>query len=945
MDANMPLAHVITWVGRTVLLAWLWASLSACDSGADSPGASPIDATLPKNDRPGAPTLNPGSGLDQAGMTVRISINANGEQADQRSTYSSVSRNGQIVVFDSYASNLIPSDVGNNIGLNWHVYAKQRLDGSIHQLSVAIEGGSANGKSTEPRISADGHFVVFTSAASNLVAGDTNLQDDVFVRDLLRSVTSRVSVGSAGQQADGTSEKPDISADGRYIVFQSSATNLSTLDDNSEWDVYVYDRETSQTRLLSINPSQTVGNGASTEAKITPDGSHVVFSSLADNLVAADTNTVKDVFVVNTLTGHIQRVSRNTQGEQANKASDSGSVNAEGTLIAFRSEATNLSTIPTGNQPQVYLRDRVQNTTELVSISNAGVAANKSIFSGTVMSADGRFVGFYTSADNLHIEDNNNAWDVYLRDRLDANTRLVSVNSAGRPGDGSSFVPAMSETGQYISFGSNATSLVADDTNNTWDVFLHVLEPHNFPPLASAGADQFHYLGASVRLDGSQSSDPDAGPSGPGPVKAYQWTLVAKPASSQVSLIDLTTAIQTFNPDVVGDYVFELVVNDGVQDSVSDSVVVTVAEDLAPTAVITLTSDNGEAPLNVTVSGWDSTDPEAAALTYHWDFGDAGSAQNSSEQVTASHLYQNPGNYQIVLTVTDPVGNQDQAFVTLVVRHANHVPQLHPSASTQSGVAPLTVQFAANAADPDQDPLRFQWSFGDNSPFSLERDPLHIFQTPGIYTVNLTVSDGDSEQSAALTIAVNSALEFKVRKLALRFESEHKVDGSVRLELELPNPPQLASDQPVRLSLDQLELFSTTAGELYAAANRNHRDTAAEGNRRSQRLSIVWDTEHGRLRVSRTKLLLGPSLDLHNGVDVVLQFGATRAVQNVILEPVVQHRPCQGKGLWLETTNSRHSADTHHADANAPMDCHTLSRRYFYPSAKPMQHPQGVRGQ
>jgi PKD repeat protein len=267
-------------------------------------------------------------------------------------------------------------------------------------------------------------------------------------------------------------------------------------------------------------------------------------------------------------------------------------------------------------------------------------------------------------------------------------------------------------------------------------------------------------VGETVIVSGEQSYDPDATASGAGPVNAYLWSLVSKPVDSNLQLTDATLAQFEFVADAAGNYVFELVVNDGVQDSVADSVTITASasgNNLPPIPDIQIDQVSGVAPLTVNVSAAATIDPEGDALTYAWDFADPNADitnPNSSDLVDASHTYTLPGSYTVTLSVTDSQGNSAQSSVTVTVSAQNHEPTLAPSADIIFGNAPLLVNFSANAQDADGDSLSYSWNFDDASALQSGANPSHVFQQPGTYHVTVTVSDGLSSVSASITIVV-----------------------------------------------------------------------------------------------------------------------------------------------------------------------------------------------
>jgi WD40 repeat protein len=345
------------------------------------------------------------------------------------------------------------------------------------RISVDGAGREGNYFSVAPAINLDGRLVVFMSVASNLVSGDTNGTNDVFVRDRQTGVTERVSVGSAGQQGDDTSFEPAISGDGRFVAFASFASNLVAGDTNGSIDVFVHDRVTNVTERVSVDSAGREGGSSSDRPAISGDGRFVAFESSASNLVADDTNDTGDIFVHDRLTGRTERVSVDSAGAQANFDSMDPAISADGRFVAFTSFASNLVPGDTNGSDgicmgEVFVHDRQTGITERVSIDSTGQPGNGSSVLPAI-SADGRFVAFWSSANNLVTGDTNEADDIFVHDRRTGVTERISVDSAGQQGNGASMFPAISGKGRFVSFMSSASNLVGDDTNGQYDVFVH----------------------------------------------------------------------------------------------------------------------------------------------------------------------------------------------------------------------------------------------------------------------------------------------------------------------------------------------------------------------------------------------------------------------------------------------------------------------------------------
>jgi Tol biopolymer transport system component len=339
------------------------------------------------------------------------------------------------------------------------------------RVSITNAEAEGNGVSDFPSLSGDGRYVAFSSVATNLVTGDTNGKIDVFVRDRTGDTTERVSVTSSEAQVNGDSGNPSISADGRYVAFESRATNLVTGDTNGESDVFVRDRLLGTTIRVSRSTGGTQGNKGSFAPSISADGRYVAFHSYASNLVAGDTNGMSDIFVRDLTTSTTTRVSLNDSEVQGNQGSLFPSISADGRYVAFQSNATNLRPGDTNGFIDIFVRDRTLGVTWRVSMSSGGLQADDDCFSPSI-SGDGRFVAFDSYATNLVGDDTLGIGDVFVHELETGFTTRMSVNTAGFQGNYVSYAPQISANGRYVAFASLATNLIAADTNNTWDIFV-----------------------------------------------------------------------------------------------------------------------------------------------------------------------------------------------------------------------------------------------------------------------------------------------------------------------------------------------------------------------------------------------------------------------------------------------------------------------------------------
>ena len=323
-------------------------------------------------------------------------------------------------------------------------------------------------------ISADGRYVIFSSTVPDLVAGDTNGVRDVFLTDRQNLTTVRVSVASNGDQANQASDSAVLSADGRYIVFASRSTNLVNGVATNPGHLFIHDRQNSTTELVTVDSTGAAGNGLSKNAAISVDGRYVAFSSIADNLVAGDTNDAYDIFVRDRQAGTTERVSVNSNGDQATGSSIRMSISADGRYVAFVSDASNLATGVTGTFRNIFVRDRQAGVTELVSRALSGTGGGNQHSNWPSITADGRYVAFDSVASNLVTQpDSGTNTDVFVHDRLSAQTKLITIAWNGVQGSGS--IPTISEDGARVAFRSSYP-LVEADTNKLFDVFVQDVE-------------------------------------------------------------------------------------------------------------------------------------------------------------------------------------------------------------------------------------------------------------------------------------------------------------------------------------------------------------------------------------------------------------------------------------------------------------------------------------
>jgi Tol biopolymer transport system component/Mg-chelatase subunit ChlD len=399
--------------------------------------------------------------------TERVSESSQHGQASGSSDDAWISADGRYVTFVSTASDLVAGDTNGA----QDIFVHDRSTDETIRVSVANDGSQATSFSDDPALTADGRKVIFKSYASNLVAGDTNAKWDIFVRDLDAGTTTRVSVASDGTQSNGTSGDPVPSADGRSVAFSSSASNLVAGDTNAVDDIFVHDTVTGTTARASLSSAGVQANAGSDDPSISADGRYLAFWSDASTLVPGDTNGVRDIFVRDTQTGTTTRASVASDGTQANAASDNPSISDDGSLLAFDSDASTLVSGDTNAKTDIFVRDLAAGTTRRVNLTQAGAQAERGSDSPSI-SGDGTIVSFQSSARTLISGDTNNRNDIYAVNLADGTLWRVSVAADGSQAADASDNPAITADGATIAFQSMAVNLVPNDTNGTSDSFV-----------------------------------------------------------------------------------------------------------------------------------------------------------------------------------------------------------------------------------------------------------------------------------------------------------------------------------------------------------------------------------------------------------------------------------------------------------------------------------------
>lgn len=454
--------------------------------------------------------------VEPEGVTTLVSRTPSGEPASGDSAGPSISSDGRYVAFFSYATDLVPGMEPAKACPNWNwgdiplcaqVYVAERSTGRIQLMSLSSQGIVGNGHSDQPWVSGDGRYVAFRSWATNLVPGDTNGDADVFVRDMRMGLTERVSVSSQGAQAnprdprwDPMGTHPSMSEDGRFVVFSSNAENLVESDRNNLPDVFIHDRRTHETELVSVSssgeqaewegaPSWPVGDDWATyhrqlKPSISPNGRYVLFFSDAENLVPNDNNKARDLFLHDRLTSETEIVSLSWKGEQASHPEPANHttgytlsarplISADGRYVTFSSPATNLVRDPDTNSARdIFVRDRFMRTTLRVSVSSSGEQANGDSFDPAIVGS-GRYVIFSSYASNLTPASRTNRTgvveDIYVHDLVTRTTTRIPVAPSGSSGAAAAARdPGISADGRVITFYTPCLDLCSSNTLQVW---------------------------------------------------------------------------------------------------------------------------------------------------------------------------------------------------------------------------------------------------------------------------------------------------------------------------------------------------------------------------------------------------------------------------------------------------------------------------------------------
>ena len=415
------------------------------------------------------------------GQTIRISVAIDGTEANADSYQARVSDDGSVIAYRSNANNLVANDTNG-----WSdIFVRDLIADSVEIASLQPDGNERTSYSMFPNISDDGQLVIYegrgtASSPSNIAYPSLYDRSDGSVAELLpQRVPPGIPVGP-----NRARNEPSISGNGQYILFHT-IDSLDTLFDSDAIptntdnlvgdDIYVFDIQASP--IQPIQPVTRQNNGDAPRAdsrsgSISDDGQFVAFYSYSDDLLATDDlNKRVDVFVRDRSNPASlnELISANSQGEPANDDSYDPVISGNGKFVVFRSAADDLVDDDMNRNWDIFVRDRMAQSTERVSISSDGTEADNHSFEPSI-SDDGRYVVFRSLASNLITSDTNSRGDIYVHDRELNRTARVSEGALGEA-DGNSWEPAISGDGRWVVFESDATNLVAGDTNRSRDIF------------------------------------------------------------------------------------------------------------------------------------------------------------------------------------------------------------------------------------------------------------------------------------------------------------------------------------------------------------------------------------------------------------------------------------------------------------------------------------------
>lgn len=438
-----------------------------------------------------------------------------------------------------------------------------------------------NAASTNASVSADGRFVAFSSLATNLAPQDTNNSEDVFLHDRVEGTIKRISVNGAGQQGtyNGSGGKahstnPSISADGRYVAFQSRADNFVDTngdgnysdDDNAQGDdgqgedIFVYDRIADTLERVSLNDSGAeVQSPRAQNSTISGDGQYVAFSSSANFVTGFDTHSNVNVYIYDRVNNNIVGIEVPFGDFRTNRDSLNPAISADGNYVAFEF-AVDRSEFPQFQYRDIYVYRQSNRTVQRITGDYEGVPSDGNQSAAPSISANGRYIAFQSNVNEIDFDDVNGRVDVFVVDREDGQIDWVSKELSRTVGGVSEAKsPTLSGNARFVAFESNNNGLTPGDSNNRRDVFLKDLNTGALkllPLNASMVQGDLDSFAPSLSFDGRHiafhSNAANLGDNANGSSDVFMTVTEALDPSSVTDLVSLNWNLDTsdagFNP-------------------------------------------------------------------------------------------------------------------------------------------------------------------------------------------------------------------------------------------------------------------------------------------------------------------------------------------------------------------------------------------------------------
>lgn len=447
--------------------------------------------------------------LGAAQVTVRVGVGSGGVEGNGLGGYTEapISDDGRWVAFDTRASNFAPNDTPSSED----VFLHDRFTGETLCASLTPGGFAGGGRSYAPSLTGDGRYLAFMSTAI-LLAEDFDTLYDIYVLDRDLGTLVLASLDSQGVKGFDDSWDPNIAHDGRYVSFYSFAANLVPNDTNGFIDVFVRDLQLGTLERVSVSTAGVEANHASESGHLSVDGRFVLFDSFASNLVAGDTNGLRDCFLRDRLNGTTVRITETLGGGQATHHNFGYGVSADGRNACFGSQSQIYSPLDTNLAGDVFVRDMQTGLFELISVGPNGEIGDGGSGSAS-MSPDARWIAFSSVSSTFAGEPTFTFdSDIFLRDRVAGTTQLLSTNDVGVMGSGWSSYPLVSFGGNRITFKSEAPNLIPGDHNAQDDIFVRDLTLSVTPVStycqpktnSSACVPRISYLGAPSASGQSQ---------------------------------------------------------------------------------------------------------------------------------------------------------------------------------------------------------------------------------------------------------------------------------------------------------------------------------------------------------------------------------------------------------------------------------------------------------